>query len=121
MAPWWWSWSTQPSSPPPPARAGAGAGLGVGGCTVLATRFAMERISPVRVFMTMAMPLLACDARISAPRDCSVTYCRGSSMVSSTPVPGTVAELRVVLPGKGTPSGDISSTAKPVLPANREL
>ena len=101
--------------------AGAGASFGVGGWTVLATRLAMDRISPVWVFMTIAMPLLACDARISAPRDCSVTYCNGSSIVSSTPVPGTVGELRVVFPGSGTPSGDISSVANPFRPPNSEL
>src|ERR1700686_3231780 len=97
---------------------GAGGVVGTGAGVVLATRFAMDRISPVRLFMTIAMPLLACDARISAPRDCSVTYCRGSSMASSTPVPGTVAPLRMVLPGRGTPSGDTSSTEYPLRPAN---
>src|SRR5579863_204384 len=94
---------------------------GTGAGVVLATRFAMARISPVWVFITMAIPLLACDARISAPSDCSVTYWRGASIVSSTPDPGTAPRCVTVRPGMATPSGATSSVATPVWPASMEL
>ncbi len=81
----------------------------------------MERISPVRVFMTMAIPLLACDAVISEPRACSVTYWSGSSMVSSMPVPALEEDNCVVLPGSVTPLGDCSIVSVPFSPPRRPL
>ena len=38
-------------------------------------RLAMAKISPDRTSITIAVPPVACEATISAPRACSATYC----------------------------------------------
>jgi len=86
------------------------------------TRLAMASTWPVRTSITSATPLTAWVAEIWAARACSVAYCRGSSTVSSSPVPGTVlVRFSIGVWGSCTPRGDSSSVSLPDRPASSLL
>ena len=88
----------------------------------VATRLAMERISPVLTSMTMAVPLTELDVSIACARACSDSYCTCVSSVSSSPVPGDVATWFVTGDcGSATPPGDSMIVSLPAEPASEWL